>query len=222
VVGVIRNVRAGAVDTISDAAAALSGLHPEQRRHDGHRENRQGGRDHRPRLCQTSSGAWTSNLPIPAIRAPRDDLQQIVMSGRLRSAAFRSSSSSLFAVVSPRSTAGHPWVCVRASSATRSPVWTRDFGLRLALGARASRNLWSCYSRTGMRARPSSELIAGMTCAVVVGAALRGLLLRHRANRSVALGGSIAGLLLVTAATACYLPARRASSHLDPLTPCGM
>jgi putative ABC transport system permease protein len=90
---------------------------------------------------------------------------------------------------------------------------TREIGLRFALGARRQEILGWVLS-TAMRP-VIIGLVIGMACAVATATVLGGALFGIAPTDPVALGG-VAGLLLATAAGACYIPAHRAS-RLDPV-----
>ena len=89
---------------------------------------------------------------------------------------------------------------------------TRDIGLRIALGAvRGDVMRWVFV----IGFRPVLfGLAAGLFAAVIIGRTLRSLLYGIAPTDLVSLG-TVAFVLLLTAALACYLPARRAAS-LDP------
>lgn len=203
VVGVVRDVHAGAVDR-----AMLPQLY-------------------RPHLPPRSNGTMTvivrtsaapdtlapavrnairrmdSNLPIPAIRT----MQQIVMAA-VGESRFQMLLTSLFAVVALLLGAVGVYGVVSYTVACR----TRDIGLRLALGARR-RDIMGGVVSAGMQPVVIG-LVIGMASAIATTTALRGVLFGIAPTDPVALGG-VAGLLLATAATACYVPAHRAS-RLDP------
>jgi ABC-type antimicrobial peptide transport system permease subunit len=90
---------------------------------------------------------------------------------------------------------------------------TRDIGLRLALGA-TRQDIMRWVVSTGMRPVVIG-LVIGLGSAIAIATALRGVLFGVAPTNPVALGG-VAGLLLATAAAACYIPALRAS-RLDPV-----
>ena len=89
----------------------------------------------------------------------------------------------------------------------------RELGVRMALGANA-RLVARLVLRQGL-GLVATGIGLGLLGALVAGRALSGLLYGLSPADPVSLGGSAAILLLV-AALACYLPARRAS-HVDPL-----
>ena len=204
IVGVIRDVRAGAVDR-----AMLPQLY-------------------RPHLPPRSNGTMTvivrtslaaealapavrnaiwrmdSNLPIPAIRTMR----QMVMSA-VAERRFQMLLTSLFAVIALLLGAVGVFGVVSYTVACR----TRDIGLRLALGA-TRQDIMRWVVSTGMRPVVIG-LVIGMGSAIATATALRGVLFGVAPTNPVALGG-VAGLLLATAAVACYIPALRAS-RLDPV-----
>ena len=143
-----------------------------------------------------------SNLPVPAIRTMR----QIVMR-RCRA---------------PFPDVAYQRVCCNCSVAG-SRGWygvvsytvacrTRDIGLRLALGA-TRQDIMRWVVSIGMRPVVIG-LVIGIGSAIATATALRGVLFGVAPTNPVALGG-VAGLLLATAAAACYIPAIRAS-RLNP------
>jgi len=90
---------------------------------------------------------------------------------------------------------------------------TRDIGLRMALGAlRGDVMRW--VFAIGFRP-VLTGLVAGLSVAIVIGRALRGLLYGIAPTDPVSLG-FVSLILLLTALLACYLPARRAA-RLDPI-----
>jgi putative ABC transport system permease protein len=90
---------------------------------------------------------------------------------------------------------------------------TRDLGLRIALGA-ARRDLARWVFAQGMRP-VLAGMAVGLAGAIAAAAALRHLLFEVAPADPLALAG-VSVVLLVTAALACYLPARRAS-RVDPV-----
>jgi putative ABC transport system permease protein len=89
---------------------------------------------------------------------------------------------------------------------------TRDIGLRMALGAlRGDVVRW--VFAVGFRP-VLAGLSAGLFAAILIGRGMRGLLYGIAPTDPVSLG-IVAMVLLLTAALACYLPARRAAG-LDP------
>jgi predicted permease len=146
-----------------------------------------------------------ANLPIPAIRTMREIVSQTVAERR-----FQMALTLLFAWSALCLGAIGIYGVVSYTVACR----TRDIGLRMALGAlRGDVMRWVFV----MGLRPVlAGLIAGLFGAVIIGRALRGLLYGIAAADPAALG-SVALVLLLTAALACYLPARRAA-RLDPVT----
>jgi putative ABC transport system permease protein len=204
IVGVIRDVRAGAVDR-----AMLPQLY---RPHLPPRSN-----GTMTVIVRTSSAAETlapalrnairrmdSNLPVPAIRTMR----QIVMSA-VAERRFQMLLTSVFAVIALLLGAVGVYGVVSYTVACR----TRDIGLRLALGA-TRQDIMRWVVSTGMRPVVIG-LVIGIGSAIATATALRGVLFGVAPTNPVALGG-VAGLLLATAAAACYVPALRAS-RLDPV-----
>jgi putative ABC transport system permease protein len=202
VVGVVRDVRASAIDRR---------IHPQL---------------YRPHLPPRSNGNMTvivrtasapemmtaavrdairrldSNLPIPAIRT----MAQIVTAA-VAERRFQVLLTSLFAVVALLLGAVGVYGVVSYTVACR----TRDIGLRLALGAmRPEIVRWIVSAGT---VPVVIGLLIGMSSAIAT--ALRGLLFGIAPTDPVALIG-VAALLLATAAAACYIPALRAS-RLDPV-----
>jgi predicted permease len=204
IVGVVRDVRAGAVDR-----AMLPQLY---RPHLPPRSN-----GTMTVIVRTSSAAETlapavrnairrmdSNLPVPAIRT----MQQIVMSA-VSERRFQMLLTSLFAVIALLLGAVGVYGVVSYTVACR----TRDIGLRLALGA-TRQDIMRWVVSTGMRPVVIG-LVIGLGSAIAIATALRGVLFGVAPTNPVALGG-VAGLLLATAAAACYIPALRAS-RMDPV-----
>jgi predicted permease len=203
VVGVVRDVRAGAVDR-----AILPQLY----------------RPHLPPLAssamtvivKTSPAAETlapavrnvirrmdASLPVPAV----ETMQQIVI-GAVAERRFQMLLTSLFGVVALLLGAVGVYGVVSYTIACR----TREIGLRLALGARRQEIVRSVVA-AGMRPVVIG-LVMGIVCAVTAATALGNVLYGVAPTDPVALGG-VAALLLATGAAACYIPARRAS-RLDP------
>jgi ABC-type antimicrobial peptide transport system permease subunit len=91
---------------------------------------------------------------------------------------------------------------------------TRDIGLRIALGA-LRRDILGLILLSGMRA-VFIGVVIGLAGATAIATALRSLLFGIAPTDALSLG-SVALTLLLTAAFACYLPARRAA-QLDPMT----
>jgi putative ABC transport system permease protein len=204
VVGVMRDVRAGAVDRALPPQLYRPHLPPQSS-------------GTMTVIVRTASAPWIlapavrdairsmdPNLPIPAIRT----MEQIVMSA-VAERRFQMLLTSLFAVVALLLGAVGVYGVVSYAVACR----TRDIGLRLALGARPREIVRGVVS-AGMRPVVIG-LGIGMAGAVATATLLRGLLFGVAPTDPVALGG-VAVLLLVTAAAACYVPAHRAS-RLDPV-----
>jgi predicted permease len=144
------------------------------------------------------------NLPIPAIRTMREILSQTVAERR-----FQMALTALFALAALCLGAIGIYGVVSYSVACR----TRDIGLRMALGAlRGDVMRW--VFAIGFRP-VLTGLVAGLSVAIVIGRALRGLLYGIAPTDPVSLG-FVSLILLLTALLACYLPARRAA-RLDPI-----
>jgi putative ABC transport system permease protein len=90
---------------------------------------------------------------------------------------------------------------------------SREFGLRIALGAPRSRIHGGILKQIAAIALPGIGL--GVAAAWLLGRAARSLLFGVEAGSPVALGSAAAILVVVTFA-ASYLPARRAST-IDPM-----
>jgi putative ABC transport system permease protein len=144
------------------------------------------------------------NLPIPAIRTMREIVSQTVAERR-----FQMALTVLFALAALCLGAIGTYGVVSYSVACR----TRDIGLRIALGAlRGDVMRW--VFAIGFRP-VLFGLAAGLLAAIMIGRALRGLLYGITPTDPISLG-LVALVLLLTAALACYLPARRAA-RLDPM-----
>lgn len=91
---------------------------------------------------------------------------------------------------------------------------TREFGIRLAIGAKHTTVLWLVLRET--LALVTAGLAAGVLVVLVVGRYLENLLFGIGSSDPIAIGGAVA-ILLTIAMTAAYLPARRAS-HINPTT----
>ena len=144
------------------------------------------------------------NLPIPAFRTMREILSQTVAERR-----FQMALTVLFALAALCLGTIGIYGVVSYSVACR----TRDIGLRMALGALRS-DVMRWIFAIGFRP-VLFGLVAGLSVAVVIGRALRGLLYGITPTDPVSLS-LVALVLLLAAALACYLPARRASG-LDPM-----
>jgi putative ABC transport system permease protein len=143
------------------------------------------------------------NLPIPAIRTMREIVSQTVAERR-----FQMALTVLFALAALCLGAIGIYGVVSYSVACR----TRDIGLRIALGA-LHRDVMSWVFAIGFRP-VLFGLAAGLLAAIMIGQALRSLLYAITPTDPIALT-AVALVLLLSAALACYLPARRAAS-LDP------
>jgi predicted permease len=89
---------------------------------------------------------------------------------------------------------------------------TREFGIRLAIGAKHTTVLWLVLRET--LTLVTAGLAAGVLAVLVVGRYLENLLFGIGSSDPIAIGGAVA-ILLTIAMTAAYLPARRAS-HIHP------
>jgi putative ABC transport system permease protein len=144
------------------------------------------------------------NLPIPAIRTMSEIVSSTVAERR-----FQMLLTSLFAIVALLLATVGIYGVVSYSVACR----TRDIGLRIALGAER-RDIVTWILSHGMRPVVIG-LIAGLAGALTISTVLRSLLYGISPADPVTLVG-VTTLLLVTASSACYFPARRAS-RLDPV-----
>ena len=144
------------------------------------------------------------NLPIPTIRTMREIVSEAVSQRR-----FQMMLTLLFALVALLLAAVGVYGVVSYSVACR----TRDIGLRIALGA-MRRDILSWVFSNGMRP-VLIGLAIGLAAAIMIARALRSLLFGISATDFISLG-TVALVLLLTSALACYLPARRAA-QLDPM-----
>jgi putative ABC transport system permease protein len=143
-------------------------------------------------------------LPIPTIRTMREIVSEAVSQRR-----FQMMLTSLFALVALLLAAVGVYGVVSYSVACR----TRDIGLRIALGA-MRRDILSWVFSNGMRP-VLIGLAIGLAAAIMIARALRSLLFGISATDFISLG-TVALVLLLTSALACYLPARSAA-QLDPM-----
>src|SRR5579871_105200 len=143
------------------------------------------------------------NVPIPAIRTMRE-----IVSAAVAERRFQMQLTALFALLALLLGAIGIYGVVSYAVACR----TRDIGLRMALGA-SEQDILGSVLANGLRP-VLFGLAAGLCAAIGAAHVLRSLLYGIAPGDPVALAG-VAGLLLVTAALACYLPARRAS-RLEP------
>jgi predicted permease len=145
-----------------------------------------------------------ATVPIAAMRTMKE-----IVSTALAHRRFQMMLTGLFGVVALLLGAVGVYGVVSYSVTRR----TRDIGVRLALGA-TSRDVLTWVFSHGMRP-VIAGLVIGLLGAASLAQTLRHLLYGVGPLDPLALGG-VALTLLVTAAIACYLPARRAAK-LDPL-----
>jgi putative ABC transport system permease protein len=145
-----------------------------------------------------------TSLPIPNIRTMRE-----IVSATVAQRRFQMVLTSLFAFVALLLGAVGVYGVVSYSVACR----TRDIGLRIALGARRGDVMRWVFS-SGMRP-VLIGLFVGLGGAIAIASGLRSLLFGITPTDPVSLG-TVALVLLLTSALACYLPARRAA-RLDPM-----
>jgi putative ABC transport system permease protein len=143
------------------------------------------------------------NLPVPAIRTMREIISQTVAERR-----FQMALTLLFGLAALCLGAIGIYGVVGYSVACRS----RDIGLRIALGAMRG-DVMRWVFAIGFRP-VLIGLAAGLFAAIMIGRGLRGFLYGIAPTDPVSLG-IVAAVLLLTAAVACYVPARRAAG-LDP------
>ncbi len=143
------------------------------------------------------------DIPIPAIRTMRE-----VVSATVAERRFQMILTALFALLALLLGAVGIYSVVAYSVACR----TREIGLRMALGAVEWDILFSVLA-SGLRP-VWFGLAAGLCIATVTAFALRSLLFGIAPVDPLSLG-AVAAVLVFTAVLACYLPARRAS-RLDP------
>jgi putative ABC transport system permease protein len=144
------------------------------------------------------------NIPIPVLRTLREILDASVAQRR-----FQLGLISLFGLASLMLGIVGIYGAVAYSVSCR----TRDIGLRIALGA-VQRDVMQWILLNGMKP-VLIGLSAGLFCAVAIGRAIQGVLFEV-APSDLSVLSSVATLLLVTSALACYVPARRAA-RLDPV-----
>ena len=145
------------------------------------------------------------NLPIADIRTMRDVIQSTVGERR-----FQMILTSLFAGVALLVGSIGLYGVVSYSVACR----TREIGLRIALGA--ARGALMRWVLVHGLVPVLSGLVAGLGGAVAIAFSLRSLLFEISPADPLSLA-SVAGVLIVAACLACYLPARRAAM-VDPMT----
>jgi predicted permease len=145
-----------------------------------------------------------ANIPIPAIQT-----MQEVVSSTVAERQFQMTLTVLFAILALLLAAIGVYGVVSYAVASQ----TRDIGLRIAIGSTRQEILRRMMSK-GMLV-VFIGLIAGLAAALAAATGLRSLLYGISPYDPVALLG-VAIVLLSTAFCACYLPARRAS-RLDPM-----
>lgn len=145
-----------------------------------------------------------SNLPIPAIRTMRE-----IVSASVSQRRFQMALTSLFALLALLLGAVGVYGVVSYSVICR----TREIGLRIALGAMRGDVIRWVLLR-GMQP-VLIGLLAGLGGAIAAATALRSLLFGITPADPVSLGGVVL-VLLLTSGLACYFPARRAA-RLDPM-----
>lgn len=143
-------------------------------------------------------------LPILTMRTMRE-----VVSSTVSERQFQTSVTSLFALLALLLGAVGLYGVVSYTVAGS----TRDISLRIALGA-GRRAVYAWVFAQGMRP-VLVGFVSGLAGALVVARAMRSLLFEVAPTDPTALG-IVSLILLLTAALACYLPARRAS-RVDPV-----
>ena len=144
------------------------------------------------------------NLPIASMRTLREILSSTVAPRR-----FQMTLMTLFAVVALLLGAVGTYGVVSYGVVCR----TREVGLRMALGARRA-DVLQWVILTGLR--PVLVGVAtGLVAAIAAASAMRGMLFGVTPLDPLSLG-VVVTVLVLTAALACYLPARRAA-RLDPI-----
>src|SRR5579871_2158622 len=144
------------------------------------------------------------NLPIPAIRTMQEMVSESVAARR-----FQMVLTGLFAMVALLLGAVGIYSVVSYAVTSR----TREIGLRVALGAMRGQVMRWVFSK-GLPP-VLIGLVVGLCGAVAIATALRSLLFGITPTEPLALAG-VGLVLLLTSAAACYFPARRAS-RLDPM-----
>jgi len=152
------------------------------------------------------AAAWKidRNIPIPAMRTMRQVLSFTVARRRFQMVLVL-----VFAALALASAVVGIYG-VTSYGVTRQ---TQEIGLRMALGAGRGKVILGVLGE-GMRP-VLFGLAAGLLAAQAAGGLIRGLLFGVDALDPAALGG-VAGVLLIAAMLACYVPARRAAK-LDPV-----
>ena len=143
------------------------------------------------------------DIPIPEIQTMRQVISSTVAERR-----FQMMLTGLFALLALLLGSVGIYGVVSYSVACR----TSDIGLRMALGA-VERDILISVIANGLRP-VWFGLAAGLCIATMSAFALRSLLFGITPTDPLSLGG-VAALLMCTAVLACYVPARRAS-RLDP------
>ncbi len=146
-----------------------------------------------------------ATIPVPAVQTMAEIVRSAVAERR-----FQMLLTGLFALVALLLGAVGVYGVVSYGVACR----TRDIGLRLALGA-MRRDIVRGVLSTGLRPVVAG-LVVGAACAVALWTALESMLYGVEPTDPLVIGG-VAGLLLATAIVACAIPALRAA-RLDPVT----
>jgi putative ABC transport system permease protein len=143
-------------------------------------------------------------LPVPAIRTMDDVVAASTASRRFQMVIVLSFAATALLLAS-LGTYGVMSYAVQQR--------TGEIGIRLALGARRARILWTVLIDAGRLV--AYGLIAGIPAAVAIGVAMRGLLFGVVAHDGITLAG-VCVVLTATAMLAALVPAWRAS-RIDPM-----
>ena len=146
-----------------------------------------------------------ADLPVPAMRTMSEIVSESVAQRK-----FQMLLTALFATIALLLAAVGVFGVVSYAVACR----TREIGLRIALGA-SGQNVSGWVLLSGLRPVLAGTA-AGVCGAIVAAASMRGLLFGVTPFDPYSTGAVVL-LLLVCAGLACYLPARRAA-RLDPMT----